>query len=219
MFGVLPNDDLSAERGLPAFGFGDRPGMPLVVVSHARYRRRWFKSKPVVFLLRDPRDLMVSAYFHQTGHKHRFAGGLPEFLRDPELGLADYIDYLNGWAGALSAHRHLVIGYEQLSSDPEAGSAAVLGFLGVPVERALVQRAVAASRFEAMQALERETGIPAHRYDRNDPNSLRMRRGKVGGFADYLSADDTDYVESTLAARLSNEARDLLRQAGLGGLH
>jgi hypothetical protein len=30
MFGVLPNDDLSAERGLPAFGFGDRPGMPLV---------------------------------------------------------------------------------------------------------------------------------------------------------------------------------------------
>jgi alcohol sulfotransferase len=112
-----------------------------------------------------------------------------------------------------------LIGYEQLSSAPAAASEAVLGFLGVPVERALVQRAVAASRFEAMQALERETGIPAHRYDRNDPNSLRMRRGKVGGFADYLSADDTDYVESTLAARLSNEARDLLRQAGLGGLH
>lgn len=219
MFKVLPNDGLSAERGLPAFSFRDRPGMPLVVVSHARYQPWLFKGRSVIFLLRDPRDLMVSAYFHQTGHKHRFAGSLSEFLRDPELGLVDYIGYLNSWATALGAHRHLVIGYEQLSSDPEAASEAVLGFLGVPVERALVQQAVVAGRFEAMQALERETGIPAHDYDRNDPNSLRMRRGKVGGFADYLNAEDTDYVGSTLAARLSNEAQELLRQVGLGELH
>lgn len=219
MFRVLPNDGLSAERGLPAFTFRDIPGMPLVVVSHARYQRGSFKRKGIIFLLRDPRDLMVSAYFHQTGHKHRFAGGLSEFLRDPELGLADYVGYLNCWARALREHRHLLIGYEQLSSDPAAASEAVLAFLGVPVERALVQRAVAAGRFDAMQALERETGIPAHCYDRNDPNNLRMRRGKVGGFADYLSPDDTDYVGRTLAARLGAEAQDLLRRVGLGGLH
>jgi Sulfotransferase domain len=219
MFSVLPNENLSAERGLPAFRFRDRRGMPLIVVSHARYQRRLFGRKRIIFLLRDPRDLMVSLYFHQTGHKKRFAGGLSEFLRDPGLGLINYIDYLNCWARALREHRHLVVGYEQLSSDPAAVCEAVLGCLEhVPVEGALVQRAVAAAQFDTMQALERKTGIPEHQYDRDDANSLRMRRGKVGGFRDYLSSEDVQYVESALAAHLSDEAQELLHRVGLGGV-
>ena len=159
MFRVLPNDGLSAERGLPAFTFRDIPGMPLVVVSHARYQRGSFKRKGIIFLLRDPRDLMVSSYFHQTGHKHRFAGGLSEFLRDPELGLADYVGYLNCWARALSEHRHLLIGYEQLSSDPAAASE--------PRVNALMASSAGSVMTRAARDAQRRTNGPCTRRSRS----------------------------------------------------
>ena len=211
MFGVVPNFDLDPVRGIPAFRGAGHRRAPQVLVSHLPYRRLLYRSRPVMFMVRDPRDVMVSAYFHASRHKHRFTGDSPDFLRDPRQGLPHLIAYLNGWAAGLAA---APAPYRDATSDcrpsRRRSTAETLTFLGVPVDGGLVRRAVAASRFEAMRALELEEGIPAHDYDRSDGESLRMRRGKVGGFADYLRQDDIVWLRAECAARLSSAAQRLV---------
>lgn len=214
MFAVVPNFDFDPVRGVPAFRFTDRPGAPLVLVSHHRYRRLLFRGRPVIFMVRDPRDVMVSAYFHATRHKHRFAGDVPAFLRDPKQGLPDLVRYLNAWAAGLARHRNLVVSYERLTADPEAVTGEALGFLGCPVDAEALRRAVEASRFQAMREREIAGGIPAHDYDRSDGESLRMRRGKVGGFTDYLAAGEVSQIEAGCATGLTAAAKALLAPTG-----
>jgi alcohol sulfotransferase len=214
LFRVIPNDGWDAERGLRAYGFGDRPEVPLLVASHSRYRRMVFKRKDVIFVARDPRDLMVSAYYHRTRHVRRFEGDIGSFLRDPRQGLADYVRHANGWARSLGRHRSLVIGYERLSTHTEEAVEEALRFVGLEPDRGALGRAVAASTFGRMQAIEVESGIPAHSYDRSDPNSLRVRRGAVGGFVDDLSPADVAYIERSLEAQLTPSAKALLASAG-----
>jgi alcohol sulfotransferase len=88
-------------------------------------------------------------------------------------------------------------------------------FLGRDVNEAELARAVDASRFEAMRAREQKQGLPAHEYDRDDTESLRMRRGKVGGFGDYLSDADSRFIETSSATLLSPPARELVAMTGM----
>ena len=207
-FTVIPNFDLDPERGLPAFGFADHtPPVPLIAVSHRPYSRLWFRQRPVVYMLRDPRDVLVSSYFHATRQKHRFSGDIDAFLNDPEQGAAGLTDYLNGWAAGLRHHPHLVLSYEKLSRDPISETGRVLAFLGLEVRPQLLAAAVEAAQFQNMQKLELSKGLPGHRYDRSDGESLRMRRGQVGGFVDYLTPAQIALIDTICNRRLTAGAK------------
>lgn len=57
-----------------------------------------------------------------------------------------------------------------------------------------MEYAIAQSEIERMRKKEKERGIAGHRYDRTDPDALRIRRGVVGGFVDYLNPTDEKYI-------------------------
>lgn len=214
-FRVLPNLDRDPLRGLPAFGFADDPAIPLIAVSHRPYDRTLFQDRPVIFLLRDPRDVVVSSYFHATRHKHRYQGSLQSFIRDPEVGLADLLRYLNGWATGLTGHPHHVVTYEAMTADPAAAIRGILIFLGLACDEGALIHAVEASRFDVMRKTEQRSGIPGHEYDRDDTESLRMRKGKAGGFRDYLDKDDIAFIETTCSTELNPQALGLVACTGL----
>jgi alcohol sulfotransferase len=216
MFSIVPNFDLDPVRGIPGHRFhGTKSAIPTVLVSHLDYSLSLFLKRPVIMMVRDPRDVVVSAYFHATRHKHRFAGSLSDFIADRDQGLPAMIDYLNRWAAGLSNRAHLVLSYEELSADAERQTEAVLEFLSCPIDRQALRAAVEAGRFESMQARERAEGIPAHDYDRNDIESLRMRRGKAGGFRDYLDDAQVAEVERLCAAHLTTAGKRLVGRTGL----
>ena len=210
-FTVMPNFDLDPERGLPAFGFeGHAPPVPLIAVSHRPYSRLWLRQRPVIFMLREPKDVLVSSYFHATRQKHRFSGEIDAFLHDPDQGIAALTEYLNGWSAGLRRHPHIVLSYEKLTRDPVGETAGVLAFLGVEIRPDLLARAVEAGRFQNMQKLELSKGLPGHRYDRNDGESLRMRRGQVGGFVDYLTPAQIALIDEACDRRLTPGTKALL---------
>jgi hypothetical protein len=215
MFSVMPNFDMDPVRGFPAFVFGHhRPNLPLVPVSHLGYKRRLFLNRPVIFMVRDPRDLIVSAYFHATRQKHRFHGDIGQFITDRQHGLPSLIRYLNGWAAGLASRKTHILSYENLSANTEHETAKALSFLGCKINLPELKRAVEAGRFTKMQEQEKSMGIPAHEYDRTDSESLRMRRGQVGGFADYLNAEQIALIEQTCSRELTPAAKKLLVSTG-----
>ena len=107
-FCVLPNFDRDPARGVDVFiGRGAKADLPLVPVSHMPYRPQLFLDRPVLFMVRDPRDVIVSAYFHATRHKKSFSGDMGAFLSEEHYGLGALISYLNSWAeGLKSAAAH-----------------------------------------------------------------------------------------------------------------
>ncbi|WP_395337184.1 sulfotransferase domain-containing protein [Novosphingobium sp. BL-8H] len=211
-FAILPNLALDSARGVP--GFHHTGTVPLVPVTHLAYEDRLFGKAPIIFLLRDPRDVLVSSYFHATKHKHRFSGSIEDFL-DCHQGLPDLSTYLNSWSRGLAKHPHISISYEALMRDTVAVVAEVLRFLGEAVDFDALGVAVRRSDFEAMRRGEMETGIPGHEYDRLDDEALRMRRGKVGGYRDYLSDQAVQHINTRLSLALEPETKSLLRQTGL----
>jgi alcohol sulfotransferase len=217
-FQVLPNFDLDPERGLPAF-IGDRssPPCPLIAVSHRQFDRRLFARTRVVMLVRDPRDVCVSAYFHQTRHKHRFAGTLHEFIGDPQFGIGSIIDYHNGWAAGLYPGVALIISYEELSRDPQEAVLRILHYLGIPADEGLIDRAIERAAFDRMKQDEKRTQIPGHTYDPTDAESSRVRKGKVGGFGEYLDTEQQLRISSMLRNGLSQEAAALIEHSGYAG--
>ncbi|MBO9519127.1 MAG: sulfotransferase domain-containing protein [Porphyrobacter sp.] len=217
MFGFAPNFDLDPKRGIPAYiKRADIASVPLIPSTHSRFTARIPPDLPVLFVVRDPRDVMTSSYHHVTRHKHSFSGDMDAFLKDNEQGLPEYIRFMNSWGRELKRRDHYVLAYESLTSDPIAEMSGALEFLDQRVDRTALEQAVDLSSFDKLRALELDKGIPGHEYDKTDPHALRMRRGKVGSFKDELSAEQRQLIEETCASQLNGTAAALLSQYGLG---
>lgn len=167
-------------------------------------------DKHRLFLVRDPRDVVVSHYFQvarrarpQSGYE---PGEIGDFVRDPARGIDRVLAFYRACDAALQqgSGPSLVLAYEDLHSDPATGLRAAMEFFGAPVADNALAAGVAFGRFENMQRLERE-GALTHANRRldvrnaQDPESFKTRRGEIGGYARYLAADDVTYLETRIA--------------------
>jgi hypothetical protein len=179
-----------------------------------------YKDKRVIFLVRDPRDVIVSSYFemNKRGHIHGynpyesrepvFEGNLSEFIQRPEGGFDTILAYYNIWAN----NRHipkgfLLVRYENIKTNPQRELRRVLDFLGLQdIPNETIAEAVEYASFDNMRRMEREgkfhTNIlkPA---DRADQESYKTREGKVSGYLNYLSDDEIVLLNQKMQNELS----------------
>jgi hypothetical protein len=168
--------------------------------------RSSYQNKPVVFLTRDPRDTVVSAYFHTKLRVGNFTGDISQFIRDPLHGIEKILLYNLTWLErGPDLPAFLPITYEETSDNSFAVVRKIADFLGVGLADSDIKRVVANNTFENMH--KRESGDEyRQRYEweispgnPNEPESYKVRRGKVGGFVDYLSVEDIVYCNKILS--------------------
>jgi hypothetical protein len=223
VFRLLPNLDPSypqAGRDVHTYAYADETRVPFIAFSHLPYEEL-FADKPIVFLARQPADTLVSYYFH-VSHKVRQRQQLTaeddrqrlaKFVLNPERGAPALADYWNGWAPHLESA--LVESYENLREKPLAGFRRITRYLGLAGDLDLLREALSFASFERMQSMERTGGIANIAYDRDDPEALRVRRGKVGGHADYLDAGSVTAIGEVMDSHLTPATRSMLRRAGI----
>jgi len=153
-----------------------------------------YRGKHVLFVSRDPRDVCVSLYFHRRHRDHDLDEPIFEFASGEAGGLRTTIEFMNIWNEALKRIPHaLRISYEAMHSAPEETLARILRFLGEEPDPRAIRVAFERSRFDRLQSLERSGAFASGRLtagDTQDADSFKVRRGKVGGFADYFDADE-----------------------------
>lgn len=186
------------------------PQIPIVFFTHGNYLRDYtkhydskidFYGKRVLLLVRDPRDTAVSQYFQWryrmsdwkrklTTSRDLTDDSIFEFVMGRDYGIPKIIDFLNGWATEASRVQSLrVIRYEDMRADPARVLGDVLEFFGTPGTAANVQAAVEFAKFENLRRLEAEKAFRGRRLaptDPDNPDSFKVRRGKVGGYRDYF---------------------------------
>jgi hypothetical protein len=218
LFALLPNmDGHEADPGkdVSAYAYPERPAVPLLLSSHLAFEAPLFSGRPIVFLVRCPLDVVVSNYFQKTRQDFTWDGDLPTFVRDPDVGTSDLVRYLNRWADQVARPEVMVLSYESLRADPEGGFIRLATHLGVPCGPAEARAALARASFPNMLAAELRSGVRGYDYDRGDPDARRVRRGRIGGYRDYLDADDVRHVADLCAQQLSPTARAVLEREGI----
>jgi hypothetical protein len=198
------------------------PRIPRFFVSHAtsgpfslrrRLTPRGLRRKTVVCLVRDPRDTVVS-FFHQRGHRKKQASGSAESRTDATLtddyikvALAPVVAKVSRLEALAAAHQdgHL-FRYEDLHADPAAELGRLLCILGHhDVPQSHIEAAVAFAAFDQLQQREAAGFFRSDNLrptDAAEPNSFKVRRGKVGGYRDELTAEQIATMDRVIDATL-----------------
>lgn len=197
-YSIVPNSGGEVIPGQPDFSQID--DLPRIEMSHAAYSDEQHGNANILFLTRDPRDIMVSHWLHNTRQIKQSSQGLTEFVRNPATGVDAFLRHLEGWSPHLGDEQ--VITYESMRLDPIGILKRVTSRFGLPITDSETSRAVESASMEAMRRKEVERGIAGHQslYDRNDPEARRVRRGKVGGFTDYLTLEDEVFIRERVAS-------------------
>lgn len=163
-----------------------------------------YAGKRVLLLGRDVRDTLVSAYFQATRRIGVYTGPIADFVRDERYGADKVLAFYRHWDLARYVPRAFAfLRYEAMHADPAAALARTLEFLGArDVAEATIAEAIGYARFDNLRRVEAEGffGDPALRAGvAADPESYKVRRGKVGGFRDYLSDGDIAWIDARVA--------------------
>lgn len=197
------------------------PGTPVVAFIHdgssyhvhnysvdeIETNKKRYKDKKVILLARDPRDTVVSYYFHCTSRAPVFNGPLSAFIRDTRFGIDKIIRFLNIWVENQHTPRAFaILRYEDIHQNPEQELSGILEFTGLAIDPGILKPAIEYASFSSMQNLERNQKLNSNRLaprDINDLSSYKVRRGKVGGYVDYLSEEDIAYVNGQVNNNLA----------------
>lgn len=197
----LKLDDLCEYSKIPpvvyshnATSFSDKlPSTSRLIAS----AEEW-KNRNVMLLVRDNRDVLVSAYFHCRYREKSFDGSMSEYIRNPFVGIVKLLTALNRW----DQTRHLAasfeaLSYEQMRANPLAILRKTLLFSGIenPVE-SFMNDTIEFTRMENLRKLEKSDFFRSVEMQNksDDPRASKVRKGEVGGFREHLSQDDLDFI-------------------------
>jgi hypothetical protein len=124
-------------------------------------------------------------------------------LRDERFGVRTIVGTMNHWLNEFSERDNFtLVRYETLRASPNEHFRDLLEVLGEQSPDATVfQEALEFSRFENMQKLEAAGAFDSnilHPGDVRDPESFKVRRGKVGGYREYLSTEDQQFAAAAM---------------------
>lgn len=180
-----------------------------------------FYDKRVILLARDPRDVAVSQYFQWKFRIKPTKVAINNYPpRGSDISVFDFVmgdnggsmqavaDYLNLWAAEASRVKHFhLLRYEDLRVRPHEELRKMLDFMQIDATDAHVDAAVEYSSYENMKKMEgkeqfRLAGGRMMPRDKDNPNSYKVRRAKVGGYRDYFTDEEVAAIDSKLASIL-----------------
>jgi estrone sulfotransferase len=155
--------------------------------------------KKVIYIIRDPRDVMVSYYHFKLMTNARFFSSLKEFISCDNHCPCRWDKHVTGWL--LHGHNSdiCLLRYEEMKKDPAMALRRVLDFAGLAYTEADIKRAVEASTFQKMRSAELKHGLAGPEVLKNTNEHL-VRRGKVGGWRDELDEESVRILEEKYGA-------------------
>ena len=172
-------------------GFRQDPNILFTFTDRFYYRRA-----KVLFLVRDPRDVIVS-HFHQVTKraKNPFVFfSISDFLRDETLGFKRIIHFYNLWFRSRNIPKEFyLIKYEDLYESGVSELHKLCGFLGLDTTKDIVESVYNESSASKMRKMEINNQLEGFNHFGKNINQLKVRNAKIGGYINELSKEDVDY--------------------------
>jgi hypothetical protein len=182
------------DRNLRAF---PRPRM---IKSHECFDPRY---KKVIYIVRDPRDVLISYYEFQL--KRRVISDdcsleefLPRFMEsefEPKTG--SWRDHVVSWTATRGGQKSfLLLRYEDMLADTRQESTKIASFLGLECNSERITRAVALSSADRMRKLEKEQSRQWKETKKTREDKPFVRKAASGSWKSTLSKPCVAQIES-----------------------
>lgn len=197
----------SRRRGIPRIHAHHDGGPEFLLPEELPTDKSAYRGRKVIFLVRDPRDVLVSSYFQKAKRNYNYVGSLEEYLQERRGGLESIIAFYNIWAANRDQpDGFLMVAYEDMHADTARELRRVLDFIGLTrVRDEDIAGAVESCSFDNMRRLEQDnafnTGALAPR-DRDDESTYKTRQGKAGGYREHLTAQQIAWIDDTMGRQL-----------------
>ena len=163
-----------------------------------------YAHKKVILMGRDIRDTLVSAYFQATKRVNTFDDTISEFIRTVEFGTERILSFYDIWVRNQQVpESFLFIRYEDMHQSPRDTLLKVLEFIGEasPAEN-LLDQSIEYCSFSNLKRLEARNKFGKGKLkpaNTADPESFKVRKGKTGGYMEYLSEQDVEFIDKAIA--------------------
>jgi hypothetical protein len=186
---VVPDINQTYFSRTPLHAYSSLPD-PRFFVLHAPYDPALRRT---IYIMRDPRDTMVSYYHHHRLTVPNRNRTLIEFLQGQKQWPCSWEEHVRGWFRHRSDPGILIIRYEEMHRDKEGVLRRVLDFSGVKYTDAHIERAHANSDIKRMRALEESFGMTKVAPVGNEERFVR--KGKPGGWREELNPEEQEVLQ------------------------
>lgn len=199
-------DKLNEQDASIAYVHGDAVPKKGVHFKKITFDLPQLKDRKVIFLMRDPRDTLVSAYYDALHRDKIFDKGMTKFIKHPRFGIEKVLRFHQ----ICYENRHLVaqnmtLTYEDLKANTDSEMRRVIAFLGWDVSDEKLRETIEFCSFKNMKDMEETGKFKDHKYDYalspgnvQQPDSYKVRKGKVGGYMEELSIEDLNYCNKMM---------------------
>ena len=128
-----------------------------------------------------------------------------EYAMTRQFGIPRTVEFLQAWAPELEKTRaHLLVRYEDMRGDTARILGEILAFMGIKASEAEICRVVEETSFENMKRMEQNRTFDSGSRrlmikDSDNPESFKVRRGKVGGYTDYFNEQQLVEIDHLIA--------------------
>ncbi len=181
--------------------------------------KRKYKNSKIIFLVRDPRDVLVSSYFEKTkrvklGKREdsfwqKFNGTISDYIYEKKGGFDTIIEFYNLWHKNKNIPQDfLLIRYEDLYNNTLNELNKIINFLNLKdVSEKSKSNAINFASFNNMRKIEEKGGTRSDKLkpaDINDTASYKTRKGKIGDYKNYFSEQEIKYLNKKMKNNLSS---------------
>jgi hypothetical protein len=203
------NKVYKSHKSIPHIRFSHDDDPHLLSIDELERDKSGYDEKKIVFLTRNPKDVMVSLYFELTKRGRRRLNNISELLLGEEGGVDVYIEWHNIWAGYLQTRDDvIVISYENLINNTFYELEKLILFLGVnKYNKHHIREAISFANFKNMRNMEKAGAFDSLAMtpgNKSDLESYKTRKGKVGGYVNYLNVSEIEYLDKTVALKMAN---------------
>jgi hypothetical protein len=178
------------------------PTRPPLALDFATRLGIYSNGARIVYMRRDPRDVMVSLYFQIKGRMRDvfdFKGDISAFIRDEYFGAANLLEYDRQWRELCRRGLALCVTYEECHENLEGVVAKILNWYDLDIGGQELRAACEAATLPKMRTVEL-SGQFGEPWLQPRNGATKTRRGIVGGYADSLPAADIAFLDQLLGA-------------------
>ena len=162
-----------------------------------------YENSKILLLLRDPRDIVVSLWFHiqnRRYYKYIPAKSLKELVYCPLGGIQNVCKWRKQWLDEFRKGTSLDIfcmQYELMINNAGIETEDLFEWLKLDPSWVDIDKAVAEASFKKMQAKEKALQFADAKelrpYNRKNYNAFKCREGKVGSYKKYMKEREINY--------------------------
>jgi hypothetical protein len=179
---IYINNDIPIDLGFSPF--------PRIIKTHEKYNK---KLKNSIYIVRNPKDVMVSFYHYMKDGCDQDIKNFSDFLRNKKYGIDPWCKNIKSWANKAN----VIISFENLKKNPKKEIKKIINFLNIEIEDSLINEAINKSTFEKMKKIEKQDESWKEKHNLNKNYSF-IRKGEVNQGKTYFNTEDLKYFNKII---------------------